>query len=133
MAKTKRSGEGNGNGKASSKPRRAGEVRRDEQRAGGPRYGDEDWSAADRRNQNERFGGARNDDAEPLEQIGEMGNNDDDESPRAADPDVEKAEKGRMVTSGGQHEGFGRGEKPRKAKQRTKKTSKANTKTKKHR
>ena len=110
----------------------AGERKRDEQRTpSGPQYGGEPWSAADRRAPDERFGGARNDDAEPLELIRDRGNNDDDESPRAADVDVAVAESTRSIESGGAREGFGRGEKPRKIKQRTKKTSKANSKTKK--
>jgi hypothetical protein len=120
MAKTKQSA-------------KAGERKRDEQRRrGGPQYGGEPWSAADRRSPEERFGGARNDDAEPLELIRDRGNNDDDESPRAADVDVAVAEETRAIESGGQREGFGRGEKPRKSKQRTKKNPKPNTKTKKY-
>jgi hypothetical protein len=110
----------------------AGERKRDEQReSSGPQYGGEPWSAADRRQPDERFGGARNDDAEPLEMIRGGGNNDDDESPAAADPDVAAAEETRSIESGGAREGFGRGEKPRKLKQRTKPNPKRNTKTKK--
>lgn len=98
------------------------ERHRDEQREDrGPVYGGEDWEAADERGDN-RFGKARNDDAEPLELVKEgQGENDDDESPRAADADLAAAEEHHEIESGGEHAGIGRGEAPRKPKFRAKK------------
>ena len=93
---------------------------RDEQRrVHGPAYGGEDWRSADARG-TARFGKARNDDAEPLEQVkpGD-GDNTDDESPAAADPVVADAEEGREIESSGQRAGMGRGEAPRKVKSRS--------------
>lgn len=92
---------------------------RDEQRRHhGPAYGGEGWRKADERG-GTRFGKARNDDAEPLEQVkpGD-GDNTDDESPAAADPVVADAEGAREVESGGERAGMGRGETPRKVKSR---------------
>lgn len=82
---------------------KAGERKRDEQREGGPRYGGEAWEVADERGEN-RFGHARNDDAEPSELVKQ-------------DPDVANADEN--IESGGEQAGHGRGEKPRKGKQRS--------------
>jgi len=91
---------------------------RDEQRqGGGPRYGGGAWSVADERG-NQRFGHARNDDADPSELAPGQAENDDDESPSAADPELAAAETNAEIESGGQRAGFGRGEKPRKGKSR---------------
>ena len=87
--------------KASEK---AGERKRDEQREGGPRYGGEAWDVADERGEN-RYGHARNDDAEPSELAKQ-------------DPDVARADEN--VESSGEQAGIGRGEKPRKPKAREK-------------
>lgn len=94
---------------------------RDEQReARGPTYGGEDWEVADERGDN-RFGKARNDDAEPLEQVkAGQGENDDDESPVAADDELADAEGKGEIESGGERAGMGRGEAPRKSPQRMK-------------
>ena len=94
---------------------------RDEQRKDrGPVYGGEDWSVADERG-DRRFGHARNDDADPLLLVKEgQGQNDDDESPTAADPELAAAEENREIESGGDRAGIGRGEKPRKPKFRAK-------------
>lgn len=94
---------------------------RDEQRTDrGPVYGGEDWSVADERGDN-RFGRARNDDADPLELVKEgQGQNDDDTSPSAADSELAEAEDNREIESGGERAGMGRGEKPRKPKYREK-------------
>lgn len=94
---------------------------RDEQREDrGPVYGGEDWKVADERGEN-RFGHARNDDADPLELVkrGE-GDNEDDESLAAADPELAEAEQNREIESGGAHAGMGRGEEPRRPKVRSK-------------
>jgi hypothetical protein len=93
---------------------------RDEQRqGGGPRYGGGAWRVADERG-DQRFGHARNDDADPSELARGAAENDDDESPSAADPELAAAEAAGAIESGGQREGFGRGEKPRKGKNREK-------------
>ena len=108
--------------KANKTRQRAGERARDEKRkAQGPAYGGEAWSAADERAPGERFGHARNDDIDPLEQVkrGE-GDNDDDESVSAADPELAAAEQNREIVSGGQHVGVRHGEKPKKVKSRSK-------------
>jgi hypothetical protein len=98
--------------KSKPKPKPAGSERgRDEQRRdAGPQYGGEHWRAADRRG-DERFGHARNDDADPSEL-----------APREAeaDPDLAAAEAAGEIESGGQRAGIGRGEKPRKPKSRAK-------------
>jgi hypothetical protein len=114
---------------------------RDEQREdGGPRYGGEAWTVADERGDN-RFGKARNDDADPLEQM-KRGQEDEEVEAQASAPaegqdrrdaneeddvtfrDLQNAagsEGGTHVESGGQMAGIGRGEKPRKPKSRAKK------------
>lgn len=100
----------------------AGERARDEKRDGaGPQYGGEAWKVADERAPDERFGHARNDDAEPSELVkAGQGQNDDDDSTVAADPELADAEQNAEIESGGEQAGMGRGEKPRKSKQRTK-------------
>ena len=91
---------------------------RDEQRqGGGPRYGGGPWNVADERG-DQRFGHARNDDADPAELTRGSGDNDDDELPSAADPELAQAEANGEIESGGQRSGFGRGEQPRKPKSR---------------
>jgi hypothetical protein len=93
---------------------------RDEMReGGGPRYGGGAWDVADERGER-RFGHARNDDADPSEMARGEANNDDDEAVNAADPELAAAEQNREIESGGDREGFGRGEKPRKPKSREK-------------
>jgi hypothetical protein len=93
---------------------------RDEARDdGGPRYGGGPWQVADERG-DRRFGHARNDDADPSELAPGEAENDDDESPSAADPELAAAEAAGEIESGGQREGIGRPEKPRKPKQRAK-------------
>ena len=82
---------------------KAGERKRDEEREGGPRYGGEAWEVADERGDN-RFGHARNDDAEPSELV-------------KADPDIAEADEN--IESSGEQAGIGRGEKPRKPKARS--------------
>jgi hypothetical protein len=102
--------------KATSKP--GTERARDEQRTdGGPRYGGGPWSVADQRG-DQRFGRARNDDADPSELAPGEADNDDDDSPSAADPELARAEAAGEIESGGQRAGMGRGEKPRKLKAR---------------
>jgi hypothetical protein len=92
------------------------ERERDEQRGdAGPQYGGRPWSEADRRGDN-RFGTARNDDADPSELAPGEAENDDDEAPDAADPELAEAEEAGEIESGGQRAGMGRGEKPRKSK-----------------
>src|SRR4051812_44259050 len=60
---------------------------RDEQRGdAGPQYGGRSWHEADKRG-DARFGHARNDDADPSELTPGEAENDDDESPGAADPE----------------------------------------------
>ena len=87
---------------------------RDEQReGGGPRYAGGAWQVADERG-DLRFGHARTDDADPSELAPGEADNDDNESPSAADPELAKAEQDREIESGGQHAGMYRGEKPRK-------------------
>lgn len=90
---------------------------RDEARDGGPRYGGGAWQVADERG-DRRFGHARNDDADPSELAPREADNDDDESPSAADPELAAAEAAGEIESGGQRAGMGRGEKPRKPKSR---------------
>lgn len=83
---------------------------RDEQRQDrGPTYGGEDWDKADERG-DDRFGHARNDDANPLELV--KSDAEIDGEPFEADaPNAE---------SGGEQAGIGRGEKPRKEASRAK-------------
>jgi hypothetical protein len=118
-----------------SRPQPPGSERaRDEAREeGGPRYGGTAWTVADEREPDERFGSARNDDADPLTMVKGDPENDDDESPATADPELAAAEAAGLIESGGQREGFGRGEKPRKTKARTKPNPRPNTKVKRHR
>jgi hypothetical protein len=93
---------------------------RDEQRSdAGPQYGGESWKAADRRG-DDRFGHARNDDADPSELAPGEAENDDDEAVNAADPELAAAEQNAEIESGGEREGMGRGEKPRKPKAKQK-------------
>lgn len=103
-------------------PARDGTERaRDEAReGGGPRYGGGPWEVADERGER-RFGHARNDDADPSELAPGEAENDDDESPSAADPELAAAEAAGEIESGGQREGIGRTERPRKPKRRAKK------------
>jgi hypothetical protein len=90
---------------------------RDEQRDdAGPQYGGGPWREADRRGDDERFGHARNDDADPSELAPREAENDDNDAPNAADPDLAAAEEAAEIESGGQRAGMGRGEKPRKPK-----------------
>jgi hypothetical protein len=115
------------------KAKRPGELARDTKRSGGPRFGGESWSAAEEREDDERFGKARNEaPPDPLRDspniagelprdIGVSGD-EPDEDENAADEDV-------RVESGGQHAGIGRGEKPRKPKARTKPNPRAAKKT----
>jgi hypothetical protein len=91
---------------------------RDEQRdEPTPRYGGGPWSVADERG-DVRFGHARNDDADPSELAPREADNDDDESPGAADPELAAAEAAGEIQSGGEHAGMHRGETPRKNKSR---------------
>ncbi len=107
---------------------------RDEQRKdGGPRYGGEAWKVADERGDN-RFGKARNDDADPLELV-KPGQEDEEIEAQASAPAENQSRGeaneendvtggGQQVThteSGGEAAGMGRGEKPRKPKSRAKK------------
>jgi hypothetical protein len=102
---------------ASGKDIRPGSERaRDEQRlGGGPRYGGGPWNIADERGER-RFGHARNDDADLSELASHEAENDDDESPSAADPELTAAEAAGKIESGGQIIGMRRGE--RKSRQR---------------
>jgi hypothetical protein len=98
---------------------------RDEARhGGGPRYGGEPWSVADKRGE-QRFGQARNDDADLSELAPGDTMNDDDELPSAADPDLAAAETtgqdSERIESGGQRAGMGHGEEPRKPASRARK------------
>jgi hypothetical protein len=95
------------------------ELARDEQRDGGPRYGGAEWKLAAERG-DRRFGHARNDDADLSELAPGAADNDDDESPSAADPELAAAEQAGEIESGGDHAGMGRGEAPRKPKSREK-------------
>ena len=91
---------------------------RDEQRqGGGPRYGGGPWKVADERG-DRRFGHARNDDADFSELAPHEAENDDNNSPSAADPELAAAEATGEIESGGQRAGMRRGEKPRKSKER---------------
>jgi hypothetical protein len=96
------------------------ERHRDEQRTdGGPAYGGEDWKVADERGEN-RFGHARNDDADPSELKPGESEDDDTQAVSADEPEPADAEQNRSADSSGQQAGMGRGEKPRKDKQREK-------------
>lgn len=114
--------DGDNNAKSpAARPEHPGSERdRDEQRSdAGPQYGGEPWRAADRRG-DDRFGHARNDDADPFELAPGEAENDDDDAPSAADPELAAAEAAGEIESGGQREGMGRGEKPRKPKSQEK-------------
>ena len=79
----------------------AGERKRDEQRDDAhAAYGGQAWKAADERG-DQRYGTARNDDADPL-------------TLAKGDKDVKDADG--AVEAGGEHAGMGRGEAPRKPK-----------------
>src|SRR5688500_14053077 len=118
-------------GKPHAASDRPGERARDEQRDdGGPRYGGEAWEVADERG-DQRFGHARNDDADPSELRKGTGAADDDEwpghdaSPRTDDKGESEeistatgASDSGETENGGQRAGFGRGEKPQKPKAR---------------
>ncbi len=104
----------------------------DEQRVtGGPRYGGEAWKVADERGDN-RFGKARNDDADPSEVV-RAGEDPEAEVEPGHDEnlaaEMKAATTGEMarqtkaafadnevIASGGEMAGMGRGEKPRKPK-----------------
>lgn len=102
---------------------------RDEQRdSKTPRYGGGPWQVADERD-DQRFGHARNDDADPSELAPGAAENDDDESPSAVDPELAAAEAASEIVSGGEVAGMHRGEKPRKAKPREKPSPRATKKT----
>lgn len=102
---------------------------RDEQREeGGPRYGGEAWKVADERGE-DRYGKARNDDANPLELVkpGQQDEDEEGQATAAADVTSGDAQEGASsdqspasVESGGETAGMGRGEKPRKPKARSK-------------
>ncbi|HEY4181199.1 MAG TPA: hypothetical protein VGM90_30350 [Kofleriaceae bacterium] len=84
----------------------AGERKRDEERDdAGAQYGGGSWGVADKRG-DKRFGEARNDDADPLEQS-------------KFDPDQRLANG--ESESGGEREGMGRGDAPRKSADRANK------------
>jgi hypothetical protein len=107
------------------------ERKRDEAReGGGPRAAGGPWDQMDKRG-DRRFGHTRYDDSDPLTMIHGDPENDDDTSPNAADPDLAAEEAAGLIESGGEHAGFGRGDKPRKPKARTKPNPKPGTKTKK--
>ncbi|HEU0030527.1 MAG TPA: hypothetical protein VFQ53_07840 [Kofleriaceae bacterium] len=94
---------------------------RDEAReGGGPRAAGGPWDKMDERG-DKRFGHTRLDDADPLELVRGDGENDDDESPGAADPELAAAEDNAEIESGGDRAGMGRGEKPGKPKSRANK------------
>jgi hypothetical protein len=99
----------------------AGERARDEQReGGGPRYGGEAWEVADQRGDN-RFGVARNDDADPSElSKGDRVDDDDGWPGDESAPTVSDVDDDGKAENGGQQAGFGRGEEPRKPPARSK-------------
>jgi hypothetical protein len=106
--------------KPAKRPKQSQERVRDEARKdGGPRYGGGPWGVADERGDN-RYGHARNDDADPSELARGEADYADDNIPTGGDPDLAAAEAAAEIESGGQREGFGRGEKPRKPKDREK-------------
>jgi len=99
-------------------PSKPGERARDERRSEpSPRYGGGPWEVADERG-DRRYGHARNDDADPSELAPHEREDVDDESPKAADPEVAAAEAAGEIEGGGQRAGMHRGDKPRKLKQR---------------
>src|SRR5207237_5366760 len=92
MAKQKKSEGTTRPAKQATSQREGTERARDEAReGGGPRYGGEAWEVADERGEN-RFGHARNDDADPSELAPGQAENDDNDSPSAADPELAAAE-----------------------------------------
>lgn len=95
------------------------ERRRDERRPDrGPTYGGEDWEAADARG-GDRFGVARNDDADPA--VFGPDEKETEESELTL-KDLQRAAPGAdlpHVEMGGEKAGIRRGEKPRKSKWRT--------------
>ncbi|MBA3454512.1 MAG: hypothetical protein H0T42_15590 [Deltaproteobacteria bacterium] len=94
---------------------------RDEQREeGGPRYGGEAWQVADERGDN-RFGKARNDDADPLELVKPGQEDEELEATASAPEENQVAATATNAESSGEAAGMGRGEKPRKPKSRAKK------------
>ncbi|CAN5868396.1 hypothetical protein BH11MYX3_BH11MYX3_22740 [soil metagenome] len=106
-----------------TKQPRGSERARDEQRTdGGPRYGGEDWKVADERGDN-RYGHARNDDAELSELKGGEGDDEDQEGREtsAAEDDDRPIGKAHAEgpESGGERAGMGRAEEPRKTRDKT--------------
>jgi len=115
------------------KPHPGSERARDEERDdGGPRYGGGKWEVADERG-DQRFGRARNDDADPSELTSGKGAVDEDEWPGSdaspqtdatgEDEEVAKqtaADDDGQSENGGQRAGMGRGEKPAKSRARSK-------------
>ncbi len=92
------------------------ERHRDEQRTdGGPRYGGEAWKVADERGDN-RFGHARNDDADPSEL--KPGEGEEGDDAMRVDADQPEGNEAHATESSGQQAGMRRGEKPRKSKDR---------------
>lgn len=85
----------------------------------GPQYGGKPWDVAEERG-DKRFGPPRNDDANPSELDPGEADFAADDMRATGDPDLMAAEAESLVESSGQHEGFGRGEKPRKPKSRDK-------------
>ena len=102
------------------------ERRRDEQRDdGGPRYGGGPWEVADERGE-QRYGHARNDDADPSELSKGQGAVDDDNWPgddsgthTVTNVNADIGDDG-STENGGQRAGMGRGDKPQKPKARSK-------------
>ena len=91
---------------------------RDERReGGGPRYGGQRWQVADERGA-DRFGHARNDDANPSELAPADADNADDESPTGTDPEHVAAAVAGEIEGSAEHAGMGHGDHPRAAKSR---------------
>ncbi len=76
-----------------------------------PKYGGEPWEVAAERG-NDRFGKARNDDADRSTLTKGVGN-DDDESGSAGDPALQPTEPAEGIESGGERAGMGRRAEPR--------------------
>jgi hypothetical protein len=102
--------------------RRPGELARDATRSGGPRFGGQSWGVADERGDEQRYGKARNE--QPPDSF-EGASFIEGMMPPPVDEPIADA----RIESGGEHEGFGRGEKPRKPKSRTKPNPRAAKKT----
>ena len=99
----------------SKAPATGTERARDEQRTtGGPRYGGQPWGVADERG-TQRFGHARNDDADPSELAPNDADHRDDDSPSGNDPAVVVAEVAGEIAGSAEHAGMGRGDQPRKS------------------